>query len=75
MLPHTVYDHPAFAALSPYSKEVLSFLMRHRRSDYKCKVTASVRFVADGVGRSEERSHKSLRELQDAGFIVPVALG
>ena len=75
MLDHALIDHPAFRALDPFALQVLIFLARAYKGPNKARIEASVRHVMKGTGQSLNRARKSLGQLVDMGFTIPLAVG
>jgi hypothetical protein len=70
MLPHTVYDSPAFAALDPIHITVLLLLMRKHNGHNNGSIALGVREVEKRCHCSRATAGRALKRLQTDGLIT-----
>src|SRR3954454_9739704 len=69
MLPHAVYDSPAFAMLAPVDIAVLLLLIRKHNGRNNGDIVLGVREVVTRCGCSKTTATRALKQLQKAGLV------
>jgi hypothetical protein len=75
MLPHAVYDSPAFAALKPIDIAVLLLLIRKHNGHNNGGISLGLREIVSRCRCSMATAWRALKRLQDAGLITETYKG
>jgi hypothetical protein len=75
MLPHAVYDSPAFAMLAPIDVAVLLLLIRKHNGRNNGEIALGVREVTSRCRCGMATALRALNRLQDAGLVGMVRKG
>jgi hypothetical protein len=75
MLPHAIYDSPAFEVLRPVDIAVLLLLIRKHNGYNNGDITLGVREAAARCRCGKSAAHRALNNLQTTGMITIVHKG